>query len=205
MDIERVIETIAAKELNEAVEILASDLERFFDKKLLPMIIEEIDNAVTAWAQAWLLHHTKPKSNAAVAETLSISGGKNNMPTFTINTTDGLADVQFVDTDNDKVEGPLDSVTQAPVVPSFTSDNTSVLTVGVASEDPNQPGHWTAPLAEVGAGTANVAPAPLTNSDGSPVLETVGPNTGQPFETAAAVAVTVNPGAPAGEVFSITG
>lgn len=125
--------------------------------------------------------------------------------TFSVDGASGVADIQFVDQDNDKVEGPVDSVTGTPVVPSFTSDNPSVLTVATATEDSAQPGHWTAQLSDTGAGTANVAPAPLVNSDSTPVNETVGPNAGQPFETAAAIAVTVNPGAAAGEVFTVEG
>lgn len=124
---------------------------------------------------------------------------------LTINSTDGLADVQFVDSDNDKVEGPLDSVLNTPIAPEFASDN-PVLAIAAATEDPAQVGHWTAVLSEAGAGSANVSVAALTNSDGSAVNEPEGtPNAGQPFAVPDPVNVTVNPGAAVGEVFTVTG
>jgi hypothetical protein len=195
--------------VDQAIEGAIQGLIQQVTQQAITTIVAQVTDAVTVWAQDWIEDHSAPPASTATGYTFSIqlnTGGNKEMgTTFTVDTTDGVADVQFVDQDNDPVEGPLDSVTGAPVVPTFTSDNTSVLTVGTATEDSSKPGHWTAPLAEAGAGTANVAPAPLTNSDGSPVNETVGPNAGQPFETAAAIAVTVNPGAAAGEVFSVGG
>lgn len=125
------------------------------------------------------------------------------MPNFTIDTTDGVATLQFTDkgTPPDSVAGPNDSVTAAPIVPVVTSDNTAALTVGeaVAGETP---GSYTYALTPVAVGTANVGVSPLTNSDGSAVFEADGVT---PFEVPASVEVDVAAGEAAGLTLSVTG
>ena len=140
-----------------------------------------------------------------LATSLSLTIKENGMPNvnFTIDTTDGTANWQFTDADSNAVAGPADSVTGAPVAPTAVSDTTTVLTA--AASVAGGPGSWTAPLTPVGVGTANVSTAALTNSDGSPVLEIEGPDTGQPFGLPASVEVTVSGGAAEGLTMAVTG
>lgn len=146
--------------------------------------------------------HVTPPS-AATSLVLSVQGGHPMASTFTVDTTTGLARLQFVDDHADAVVGPVDSVTGTPIAPVVTSDNSGVLTAAPANADPNVAGLWTSALAPVTPGVANVSVAPLVNSDGTPVLETVGPNVGQAFTEPAPVAVTVNPGAVAAMTLSV--
>lgn len=125
------------------------------------------------------------------------------MPSFTVDTTDGVATLQFTDDHGDAEAGPNDSVTGSPIVPVVTSDNTAALTVAEAVA--GDAGAYTYALTPVAVGTANLAVSALANSDGSPVLETDGPNVGQPFEVPAAVAVDVTAGPVEGLALSVTG
>lgn len=133
----------------------------------------------------------------------TINKGAPPMPNFTIDTTDGVATLQFTDkaTPPDSVAGPNDSVTAAPIVPVVISDNTAALTVAeaVAGETP---GSYTYALTPVAVGAANLSVSPLTNSDGSAVFEADGVT---PFEVPAAVEVDVAAGEAASLTLSVTG
>jgi hypothetical protein len=119
---------------------------------------------------------------------------------FTVDTTDGAAVFQFTDDHLDDTAGPNDSVTGFPIAPSATSDNPAALTVGDAVAGAT-PGLWSAPLTMVAEGTANLAPVPLINSDGSAVDDP----SGQPFGESGSVEVTVSAGEAAELTMSVTG
>ena len=158
---------------------------------------QEISSTLGQFYASWLLANTEtPQATDMV---LTIAGG--NMTTFTVDTTDGTANLQFVDDHGDPVQGPLDSVTGSPVVPVVTSDNEAVITVGDATDVGITDGLWTAPLTPVAEGTANIGVAALANSDGSPVNA---PD-GSPFPLPASVEVTVTAGAAAGLTLTVTG
>jgi hypothetical protein len=165
--------------------------------------LQELDEEITWLYRWWRKRHPCPQ-DVATQLTFNIVGGM-RMATFTINTTDGLADFQYTNSAGDAVAGPNDSVTGSPVAPEATSDTPTVLTVA-ASVAGATPGLFTAALTPVAAGVANVTPSVLVNSDGSDVLETEGPNTGQPFAVPAAVQVTVTPdNTPTGFSLTVTG
>lgn len=128
------------------------------------------------------------------------------MASFSINTTDGSANLQFNNSAGSAVAGPLDSVDGVtPVAPEVVSDTPSVLTVA-QSVAGGTDGAWTAALTMVAAGVANISVAALTNSDGSPVLETEGSNAGQPFGLPASIEVTVTAdNTPTGLSMTVTG
>ena len=138
-----------------------------------------------------------PKS--ATALTMKVSGGT-QMATFTINTTDGLATVDFTDADADDVTGPNDSVTGNPIAPVVVSDTTSVLTAAASVAGTN-PGEWDSALTPVAVGTANLSVSPLVNSDGSPALDSAG----QAFTLPSPIAVTVTGGGATGLTLSVSG
>jgi hypothetical protein len=150
-----------------------------------------------------ILVFKRPFTQQATSLRLTIEG-ETNMG-LTVDTTTGEAVLQFEDKEGNPVEGPWDSVdTTAYVAPGLSSDNPAVLTVGTAVADPATPGRWTAPLTPVAVGSANLSVAPLANSDGSPVLEMDGPNTGQPFAVPAPVAQAVEAGEAESLVLSTT-
>ena len=120
--------------------------------------------------------------------------------TFNVDTTDGVANLQFVDDHGDATAGPNDSVTGAPIVPSVSSDNPGVLTADTAAPGAT-PGSFTAALTPVIVGSANLSVTPLVNSDGSPVVTASGAAFGSP----APVAVTVNAGPADTLTLSVTG
>jgi len=132
------------------------------------------------------------KTSGAVALTLEVSGG-NPVPTsFTVDE-NGLATVQFVDDHNDPGPGPLDGGSTPsgnPIVPTVTSDDTSVFPSGMVMVGNSTPGNYTLQLVPLAAGVANIGLAALTNSDATPALDSVG----LPFGLPPAVEVTVTPG-----------
>ena len=123
------------------------------------------------------------------------------MSQFTVDTTDGVANLQFTDDHGDSVVGPNDSVTGQPVVPVVSSDTPTVLTVAAATSDPSTPGGWAASLTMVAEGTATLSVEPLTNSDGTPVLD----GAGNPFGVPAPVVVTVAAGEATSLTLTVTG
>lgn len=174
--------------LRRDIQELIEEIEQS-DVHAADVVDAEIHRLVSWWDE-YKPQPAPPVSNEpATSLTLTIEGAS-EMASFNIDDKAGIATLQFTGGTGNPVEGPLDSVTGQPIVPSIVSDNEAVETVGtvVAGE---APGSFSAPLTEVAAGTSNLSVAPLTNSDGSPVLETYGPNTGEPFHVGDPVAVTV--------------
>ena len=122
--------------------------------------------------------------------------GDTEMP-LTVDSTNAVAILSFEDDHGDAVAPPAGALATA------TSDNTAVLTVGaaVAGADANGVANIQFPLTEVAEGTANLSVA-ATDANGNPLL---GPDGVTPIPAPAPVAVTVNPGAPAAEVFTVPG
>ena len=155
----------------------------------------EVEHEITRWAENWLSRHKKSASIHLVLSTNKDTG--ENMASFTINTTDGTADLQAEDAAGDPIALPTGSV----VV--FASDDTAVLTAGTSVEGAT-PGLYTAPLTLVAAGSANVS-VTVVDASGNPLLETEGANIGQPIPLPAPVNVTVTAGAVAQFVLGVTG
>jgi hypothetical protein len=143
----------------------------------------------------------RPKPDNVSTSLTETIEGETRVASFSVNATDGLVDFQFTNAEGGAVAGPDDSVTGSPIAPEATVDNTSVLTVAPSVAGAN-PGAWTAALTPVAAGTANVSPVPLVNSDGSAVDEA----NGQPFAEPTPVQVTVTPDdTPTGFSMAVTG
>jgi hypothetical protein len=168
------------------------------------VVLDRLTHRIIGLYEWWFKRH--PQLNAATNLTMSIQG-ENTMASFEIVITDtgATAQFQFDNSAGSAVAGPNDSVTGAPVAPEASSDTPTVLTVA-SSVAGATPGAWSAALTPVAAGVANVSPVALTNSDGSAVNETEGPNVGQPFVLPAAVQVTVTPdNTPTGFTLTVTG
>lgn len=170
-------------------------------RKLEERAKREVVKDVTQWSKAWINAHRSPATQLSMTIT---EGDKTMSVALTVDDANDLVTFQFSDDHGDAEEGPLDSVTGAPVAPSASSDTTTVATVGTATETTPGSGTWTAPITLVAEGTANITADPLSNSDGSPVLETAGPNEGQPFSVPSPVNITVGPGPVEGLAMSVT-
>jgi hypothetical protein len=122
--------------------------------------------------------------------------GDSVMP-LTVDSVNAVAILSFTDDHGDAVAPPAGALATA------TSSDTAVLTVGasVAGTDANGIANIQFPLAEVAEGTSSLSVV-ATDASGSPLL---GPDGVTPIPAAAAVVVTVNPGAPAAEVFTVPG
>ena len=116
---------------------------------------------------------------------------------LTVDSANAVAILAFTDDHGDPVPAPSGTLAAA------TSDNTAVLTVGPAAAGTDAAGNATItfPLTEVAEGTANLS-VTATDANGNPLL---GPDGSTPIATPAPVAVTVNPGAAADEVFTVPG
>ena len=125
---------------------------------------------------------------------LTIKG--DTMP-LTIDSVNAVALFGFADRDKDAVAPPAGTLAVA------TSSDTAVMTVGaaVAGTDANGVPNIQFPLSEVSAGTSTLS-VTATDASGNPLL---GPDGVTPIPAPAPVAVTVNPGAPAAEVFTVPG
>jgi hypothetical protein len=122
---------------------------------------------------------------AATHAILNITPKGLSMPgQITVDTTNETATLAWVD---DK--GDTDAVGPAGVVVTYSSDNTSVVTIANDATNPLQ-----GDVTVVAEGTANIG-ATITNADGTPVLEADGVT---PFPSIASVQVTVGPGAAVG-------
>jgi len=116
---------------------------------------------------------------------------------LTVDSVNAVAVLSFEDDHGDAVAPPAGALATA------TSSDTAVLTVGasVPGTDANGVATITFPLTEVAEGTSSLSVA-ATDANGNPLL---GPDGVTPIPAPAAVAVTVNPGAPAAEVFTVPG
>lgn len=116
---------------------------------------------------------------------------------LTVDSVNAVAVFSFED-DHEEAVAPPDGT-----LATAASDNTAVLTVGaaVAGADANGVPNIQFPLTEVAEGTANLS-VTATDANGNPLL---GPDGVTPIPAPAPVAVTVNPGAPAAEVFTVPG
>jgi hypothetical protein len=116
---------------------------------------------------------------------------------LTVDSLNSVAVLSFVDHDNEAVAPPAGALAVA------TSDTPAVMTVGpaVAGVDANGVPNIQFALAEVAEGTATLSVA-TTDANGAPLL---GPDGVTPIPDPAPVLVTVHPGAPAGEVFTVPG
>jgi hypothetical protein len=138
-----------------------------------------------------------PPVPVAVAAVLTIEGDP--MP-LTIDSVNAQAILSFEDRDGDAVPPPAGAVSTA------TSDNTAVLVVGAAAAGTDANGNPATvfPLTEVSAGTSNLSVA-STDASGNPLTYTGPDGTTNPVADPAPIAVTVNPGAAASEVFTVPG
>jgi hypothetical protein len=116
---------------------------------------------------------------------------------LTVDSTNAVAILSFEDDHGDAVAPPAGALAVA------TSADTAVLTVGasVAGVDANGVANIQFPLTEVAQGTSSLSVA-ATDASGNPLL---GPDGVTPIPAPAPVDVTVNPGAPAAEVFTVPG
>jgi hypothetical protein len=135
-----------------------------------------------------------PAPGPAAAVRLTIRGDT-AMGTFNIDGT-GTYTVDFSDRLGEETDSPADLA--APVV---TVDDTTLVTVGAATESTDAAGHtvWTGTLTPLKAGSGNASVDAPVDSAGNPVN---GPD-GNPIPAPAPVAFTVDPGAAAGEVFTV--
>ena len=122
--------------------------------------------------------------------------GEPEMP-LTVDSVNAVAILSFTDDHSDAVAPPAGALAIA------TSSDTAVMTVGasVAGTDVNGIPNIQFPLTEVTAGTSTLSVA-ATDANGNPLL---GPDGVTPIPAPAPVDVTVNPGAPAAEVFTVPG
>jgi hypothetical protein len=122
--------------------------------------------------------------------------GDQAMP-LTVDSANAVAILAFTDDHGDAVAPPAGTLATA------TSDTPAVMTVGAAvpGVDANNVPNIQFPLTEVTAGTATLSAA-ATDPNGNPLL---GPDGVTPIPAPAPVLVTVNPGAPADEVFTVPG
>ena len=116
---------------------------------------------------------------------------------LTVDSVNAVAVLSFEDDHGDAVAPPAGALAAA------TSSDTAVLTVGasVAGADANGVANIQFPLTEVAEGTSSLSVA-ATDANGNPLL---GPDGVTPIPAPAPVVVTVNPGAPAAEVFTVPG
>ena len=159
--------------------------------------LKDLSAAFTKFVKEW---ETQSNPRSATKLTMTVRGGHPMSTTFTVDTTDGAATLQFVDDHGDPTSGPADSVTGAAIVPALSSDNDAVLSVGPAGAGSNA-GETIFPLVPAAIGVANLTPQPLLNSDGSPVLDAEGNAFGVPSP----VQVTVEAGPAASLTLSVTG
>jgi hypothetical protein len=116
---------------------------------------------------------------------------------LTVDSVNAVAVLSFEDDHGDAVAPPAGALATA------TSSDTAVLTVGaaVAGADANGVANIQFPLAEVAEGTSSLSVV-ATDANGNPLL---GPDGVTAIPAPAPVVVTVNPGAPAAEVFTVPG
>lgn len=149
---------------------------------------------------AQLIALAKPLTAWAVrapAASVAITIEGDPMP-LTVDSTNAVAVLSFTDDHGDPVAPPEGTLSTA------TSDNTAILGVGAAvagADATTGIANIQFPLSAVAAGSANLSVA-STAADGSPLL---GPDGATPIADPAPVAVTVNPGAAAAEMFSVPG
>jgi hypothetical protein len=122
--------------------------------------------------------------------------GEPEMP-LTVDSVNAVAILSFEDDHQDAVAPPAGALATA------TSSDTAVLTVGaaVAGADANGIANIQFPLTEVAEGTSSLS-VTATDANGNPLL---GPDGVTAIPAPAPVVVTVNPGAPAAEVFTVPG
>jgi hypothetical protein len=187
----------AAGEPEDFEHAVISDLDEISETQAQILdVLKDIRHTLSLFYEIFLI------DQSAVALTMITTRGQIQMTTFSVDTTDGTANLQFVDDHGDPTAGPNDSVTGQPVVPEVSSDTTSVVTVGPTTSAPSGVGGaFTAPLTMVAEGVANISVEPLTNSDGSPVVDSAG----NPFTLPAPVEVTVTAGEAAGLTMTVTG
>ena len=132
----------------------------------------------------------RPRSAAQMLFTI-----KGDTMPITVDSVNKVAVLAFTDDKNEAVAPPAGALATA------SSDNPGVLTVGtaVAGQDANGVANIQFPLTEVAAGTANLSVV-TTDASGNPLL---GPDGATPIPAPAPVAVTVAPGAPAAEIFTV--
>ena len=136
---------------------------------------------------------TRPPARMLLGITIE---GDQEMP-LTVDSANAVAILSFTDDHGDAVAPPAGALATA------TSSDTAVLTVGaaVAGADANGVANIQFPLAEVTMGTSSLSVV-ATDANGNPLL---GPDGVTAIPAPAPVVVTVNPGAPAAEVFTVPG
>jgi hypothetical protein len=150
---------------------------------------------VTHVAQVYYRWLEMPAAPARMQFTIATEG-EPEMP-LTVDSANAVAILTIQDDHGDDVAPPAGTIATA------TSSNTAVLTVGagVPGADANGVANIQFPLTEVAEGTSDLS-VTVTDANGNPLL---GPDGSTPIPAPAAVTVTVKPGAPAAEVFTVPG
>lgn len=169
--------------VNELIEVLADLAE---DDELA-LADQEMDRLFDWWHHHH--HPPKPTPGPAVRALLTIKGDTTMGSSISVDSTTATLNLTFEDDKGDTTGVPNGPDGQ-PATVTYGSDNPGVATVEPA----------TGKVTEVGAGTFN-ATATVTNTDGTPTME---PDGVTPFSPAP-VQVTVTPGAPASDVFTVNG
>lgn len=150
-----------------------------------------VDRAVTDWALDWSRHHHHHGQHAATTAVLKFNQQGDQMPgAINVDTTNETVTLSFVDDHGDTDAAAPVSPSGNPIVVTFVSDNTAVVTVAPDATNP-----LVGDITTVAEGVANVS-ATIANDDGTPVLEADGVT---PFPAPDAVALTVSAGAAVGE------
>jgi hypothetical protein len=144
-------------------------------------VLAELDAEITRFCQWWSERHPQPV--VATHAVLTIKGATSMASNINVDSTTATLSLSFVDDRGDVATAP------AGATVAYASDNAAVATVDATSGK----------IVGVLAGTFN-ASATVTNADGTPTLEPDGVTDFSP----APVNVTVDPGAAASDVFTVT-
>ena len=174
------------RRLKERLSRLAREIST--DEPVLYRFVDVELGRISDW---WGSFAPKPPPNTqAVRATLTIKQGETVTTTINIDTTDGVASLVFEDRLNEATTAPLSADGVTPGVVQYTADNPAVATI-----DPNS-----GAITAVGAGAVNFGATVNDAATGAPLVESDGTT---PFAPAP-VAVTVDPGAAVGDVFTVT-
>jgi hypothetical protein len=175
----------AAAETVRAIALIAAAIARI-GTNASPAELMSVAEPLIPWI-------TRPPARMLFAIAIE---GEPEMP-LTIDSVNSVAILSFEDRDEEAVAPP------AGVLATVTSSDTAVLTAGAAvpGTDASGVANIQFPLTEVIAGTSTLT-VTTTDASGNPLL---GPDGVTPIPAPAPVVVTVNPGAPDAEVFTVPG
>ena len=177
------------------------EIERMFteqkarDERILALLEQQSARDERILHKLDKIYELLARTPARMLLTITLEGDQ-EMP-LTVDSVNSVAILSFEDDHGDAVAPPAGALATA------TSSDTAVLTAGasVAGTDANGVANIQFPLTEVAEGTSSLSVA-ATDANGNPLL---GPDGATPIPAPAPVVVTVNPGAPAAEVFTVPG